>query len=466
MRVGGDREQLGRSPGKACRRSARARAPRRRWFAARPCRRARLRAAARRRSAPARRPAAGDRDHVGGGAAAVEQDRVGQRARDQQRRRHPVGGRALQRRGPRRVEADQLAAGGHHPQPASGQRLRARRRARGARPRACSRTRRRARRSWSARPARRRAPAARRRRRSRRRSASGSRHTSNGSETIRTAPVAVDHRRLGVGAADVEPDHRVAIARGMREDTRTMRIVPVLDLKGGIVVHARRGQRADYAPLRSPLVDGCEPVAVARALCAAVPDAAAVRRRPRRARGRAGRRGDAGGLASVAEIWVDAGATTPERAAALRAPAPRATSSAPSRSGPRRRRRTASDGPPLVLSVDLRDGRLISPRPALAGREPAAAAPLATSARGARAAGDRSRPRRAAAPGRRWTRWPSSRRRCPASRSTPAAACVTTRICARSRQPGPPARWWPRPCTRAASRRDQQPRRPRRSRGR
>src|SRR5204863_88551 len=43
-----------------------------------------------------------------------------------------------------------------------------------------------------------------------------------------------------------------------------MRIVPVLDLKGGIVVHARRGQRADYAPLRSPLVDGCEPVTVAR----------------------------------------------------------------------------------------------------------------------------------------------------------------------------------------------------------
>ena len=31
-----------------------------------------------------------------------------------------------------------------------------------------------------------------------------------------------------------------------------------------------------------------------------------------------------------------------------------------------------------MLSVDLRDGRLISPRPELAGREAAAAAPLAT----------------------------------------------------------------------------------------
>ena len=46
-----------------------------------------------------------------------------------------------------------------------------------------------------------------------------------------------------------------------------MKIVPVLDLKGGIVVHARGGQRAKYAPLRSPLVEGCEPVPVARALC-------------------------------------------------------------------------------------------------------------------------------------------------------------------------------------------------------
>ena len=47
-----------------------------------------------------------------------------------------------------------------------------------------------------------------------------------------------------------------------------MKIVPVIDLKGGVVVHARRGRRDEYAPLRSPLVDGCEPVAVARALCA------------------------------------------------------------------------------------------------------------------------------------------------------------------------------------------------------
>ncbi|NBR98589.1 MAG: histidine biosynthesis protein, partial [Betaproteobacteria bacterium] len=32
-----------------------------------------------------------------------------------------------------------------------------------------------------------------------------------------------------------------------------MQIVPVLDLRDGIVVHARRGDRASYAPLRSSL---------------------------------------------------------------------------------------------------------------------------------------------------------------------------------------------------------------------
>ena len=159
-----------------------------------------------------------------------------------------------------------------------------------------------------------------------------------------------------------------------------MRIVPVLDLKGGVVVHARRGQRAEYAPLRSPLVDGCEPVPVARALCAVartsslyVADLDAL----------AGDPVDVATLAAlsaVAELWVDAGATTPERAAALAragvarnvlgteslGPESSETAAQPddwtsnargsgSNADAARRR--------PVLSVDLRDGRLISPRP-------------------------------------------------------------------------------------------------------
>jgi HisA/HisF family protein len=155
-----------------------------------------------------------------------------------------------------------------------------------------------------------------------------------------------------------------------------MRIVPVVDLKGGVVVHARRGQRGEYAPLQSPLVDGCEPVAVARALCAAagasrlyVADLDAIGGAP----------ADAATIAllsAVAELWVDAGATTRERAdALLGARVSRnvvgTESLAPGAVGD-------IGAPPLVLSVDLRDGTLISPRAELAGRRPAAAAPLAT----------------------------------------------------------------------------------------
>ncbi len=41
-----------------------------------------------------------------------------------------------------------------------------------------------------------------------------------------------------------------------------MEIIPVIDLLGGIVVHARRGERQNYQPLQSPLCAGSEPAAV------------------------------------------------------------------------------------------------------------------------------------------------------------------------------------------------------------
>jgi phosphoribosylformimino-5-aminoimidazole carboxamide ribotide isomerase len=155
-----------------------------------------------------------------------------------------------------------------------------------------------------------------------------------------------------------------------------MRIVPVVDLKGGIVVHARRGQRDEYAPLRSPLVDGCEPAAVARALCAAVnsttlyvADLDAI----------AGAPADVDTLAAlsaVAELWVDAGATTRDRAAAL-AHAGVARNVVGTESIASGAMDYADAAPALVLSVDLRDGKLISPRAELAGDDAVAAAPLA-----------------------------------------------------------------------------------------
>jgi phosphoribosylformimino-5-aminoimidazole carboxamide ribotide isomerase len=151
-----------------------------------------------------------------------------------------------------------------------------------------------------------------------------------------------------------------------------MQIVPVIDLKGGVVVHARRGQRAEYAPLQSPLVDGSEPVAVALALCALcrtrtlyVADLDAL----------AGRPVDEttlNALSAIAEPWVDAGATTPERAAAVHRSGVARNVVGTESIGP-----DAEITPPVVLSVDLRDGWLISNDPELAGRGPRAAAPLA-----------------------------------------------------------------------------------------
>jgi len=151
-----------------------------------------------------------------------------------------------------------------------------------------------------------------------------------------------------------------------------VQIVPVLDLKGGVVVHARRGQRVEYEPISSPLVEGSEPVAVARALCAVcrtrtlyVADLDAL----------AGAPVDEAtltALCAVADPWVDAGATTPGKAAALRE-----AGVARNVVGTESLAPGAEITPPVVLSIDLRDGRLISPDPELAGREPAAAAPLA-----------------------------------------------------------------------------------------
>jgi HisA/HisF family protein len=153
-----------------------------------------------------------------------------------------------------------------------------------------------------------------------------------------------------------------------------MRIVPVLDLQSGVVVHARRGDRAGYAPLRSPLVHGAEPVAVARALCTHagsdrlyVADLDAIAGAP--ADVETLRR-----LTTVAELWVDAGATTAEQVAVL-------TAAGVARNviGTESLSEIGYDAgaAPPVLSVDLRDGVLISPRRQLAGRGPKAAVALA-----------------------------------------------------------------------------------------
>src|SRR5262244_3681543 len=50
-----------------------------------------------------------------------------------------------------------------------------------------------------------------------------------------------------------------------------MQVIPVLDLKGGAVVHARMGQRAQYRPIETPLSPTSNPIDVARGLLSIYP---------------------------------------------------------------------------------------------------------------------------------------------------------------------------------------------------
>jgi uncharacterized protein related to proFAR isomerase len=50
-----------------------------------------------------------------------------------------------------------------------------------------------------------------------------------------------------------------------------MDVIPVIDVRHGVAVHARQGQRDRYKPLETPLAQGSDPVAVARGLLSLFP---------------------------------------------------------------------------------------------------------------------------------------------------------------------------------------------------
>jgi phosphoribosylformimino-5-aminoimidazole carboxamide ribotide isomerase len=157
-----------------------------------------------------------------------------------------------------------------------------------------------------------------------------------------------------------------------------MRVVPVLDLKGGVAVHAVRGERHAYAPVRSVLASSAEPVALARAYrerlgadACYVADLDAI----------AGTGDHAAVIRAIAglglSVWLDAGVATAEDAAraASRGAArviigtetlrdardlPAIVEAARARSGA---------GADCILSLDHREGRLLGGSPAVAGSE-------------------------------------------------------------------------------------------------
>jgi phosphoribosylformimino-5-aminoimidazole carboxamide ribotide isomerase len=50
-----------------------------------------------------------------------------------------------------------------------------------------------------------------------------------------------------------------------------MDVIPVLDLKGGVVVHARMGMRSEYRPIDTPLSPSSKPIEVTRGLLSIYP---------------------------------------------------------------------------------------------------------------------------------------------------------------------------------------------------
>lgn len=149
-----------------------------------------------------------------------------------------------------------------------------------------------------------------------------------------------------------------------------MRVIPVLDLRGGVAVHAIRGERTRYAPVETVLTASADPVDVAGALrrrLAArecyVADLDAI-----------ARQGDhAPAIRAIAglglHVWLDAGTAEPadvERAVAqdvarvivgtetLRDARVLADLVGAARARP---------GVTCVLSLDLRDGRMLAGSP-------------------------------------------------------------------------------------------------------
>jgi phosphoribosylformimino-5-aminoimidazole carboxamide ribotide isomerase len=162
-----------------------------------------------------------------------------------------------------------------------------------------------------------------------------------------------------------------------------VRVIPVIDLKSAAAVHAVRGERERYRPLHSEIVAGSDPVEVARAVRAAlgldelyVADLDAIAGGPPH-------RGIIAALAREARVMVDAGVTeVAEVRRLLELGAARVvigTETLAHGAALERLRAELADAP-LVISLDLRAGRVLSPDPELARlRAPQALARLGRS---------------------------------------------------------------------------------------
>jgi phosphoribosylformimino-5-aminoimidazole carboxamide ribotide isomerase len=148
-----------------------------------------------------------------------------------------------------------------------------------------------------------------------------------------------------------------------------MRVIPVIDLKSGAAVHAVRGKRERYRPLRSKIVAGSDPIRITRAVREAlgldelyVADLDAIAGGPPH-------REAVAALSREARVMVDAGATEVSAVRLLfELGAARVVIGTETLADGTLLERLRAELPeaPLVLSLDLRSGRVLSPDPELA----------------------------------------------------------------------------------------------------
>jgi phosphoribosylformimino-5-aminoimidazole carboxamide ribotide isomerase len=143
-----------------------------------------------------------------------------------------------------------------------------------------------------------------------------------------------------------------------------MQIVPVIDLKGALVVHARQGVRGSYAPIVTPLSRSAEPAAVLAGLLSVAPfraiyvaDLDAIM---------AGR--DPSPLVETLadrfptlEFWVDAGIASPAAAQALLRHERLHLVIGSESQGDHRLLDAFRDHPRALLSLDFRGDEFIGP---------------------------------------------------------------------------------------------------------
>jgi phosphoribosylformimino-5-aminoimidazole carboxamide ribotide isomerase len=148
-----------------------------------------------------------------------------------------------------------------------------------------------------------------------------------------------------------------------------MKLIPVLDLMNGGVVHAQRGERGSYAPIRSKLCPSHEAAAIVSALLELhafdtfyIADLDAIQRRGNHFALIASLRKR---FAQI-EFWIDAGLTGREDLDAFRAArVGTAVLGSESFSDIRILEETPRQGHAVILSLDFKDGAFLGPRQVL-----------------------------------------------------------------------------------------------------